>query len=45
LQRTLGVDVFIMQGYPLEQEAERIANLLLPLLDLGSSFRLDRLAS
>jgi alkanesulfonate monooxygenase len=46
LQRTLGVEVFIMQGYPLEQEAERIAKLLLPLLDLGSSpGQLDRLAS
>jgi alkanesulfonate monooxygenase len=46
LQRTLGVEVFIMQGYPLEEEAERVANLLLPRLELGkSSVQLDRLAS
>jgi alkanesulfonate monooxygenase len=46
LQRTLGVEVFIMQAHPLEQEAERIAKLLLPLLQLGgSSAQLDRLAS
>jgi alkanesulfonate monooxygenase len=46
LQRNLGVDVFIMQAYPLEQEAERVAKLLLPLLDLGTTAApLQRLAS
>jgi len=34
LQRELGADVFILQGYPLKEEAERVAKLLLPLLDL-----------
>jgi len=46
LRRRLGVDVFIMQGYPLEQEAERVAKLLLPLLDVEvPPAQLERLAS
>jgi alkanesulfonate monooxygenase len=31
----LGIDSFILSGYPLDDEAERVAQLLLPRLDLG----------
>lgn len=34
LQRTLGIDIFILAGWPLIDEAKRAAQLLLPLLDL-----------
>lgn len=34
LQAEFGADVFILQAYPLKEEAERVAQLLLPLLDL-----------
>jgi alkanesulfonate monooxygenase len=36
LQRDLGIDVFILAGWPLTEEAERIASLLLPLLELDA---------
>lgn len=35
LQQSVGLDVFILQAYPLEQEARRVAELVLPLLDLS----------
>lgn len=31
----LGIDAFILSGYPLDDEAERVAELLLPRFDLG----------
>jgi alkanesulfonate monooxygenase len=31
----LGIESFILSGYPLDDEAERVAELLLPRLDLG----------
>lgn len=31
----LGIDSFILSGYPLDDEAERVAELLLPRFDLG----------
>lgn len=34
LQHDLGIDVFILAGWPLAEEAERVARLLFPLLDL-----------
>lgn len=37
LQRDLGIDVFILAGWPLTEEAERVASLLLPLLELDTS--------
>ncbi|CAN7319748.1 LLM class flavin-dependent oxidoreductase [Caballeronia sp. LjRoot34] len=37
LQRDIGIDVFILAGWPLTEEAERIASLLLPLLELDTS--------
>jgi alkanesulfonate monooxygenase len=47
LERTVGLDVFIMQGYPLEEEARRVAELVLPLMDLDEapSRQLEALAS
>jgi len=32
----LGIDSFILSGYPLDDEAERVAELLLPRFDVGS---------
>ncbi len=37
LQETLGVDAFILSGWPLIDEAERTAELLFPLLNLDLS--------
>lgn len=34
LQAEFGTEAFILQAYPLKEEAERVAKLLLPLLDL-----------
>ncbi|CAN7319797.1 LLM class flavin-dependent oxidoreductase [Caballeronia sp. LjRoot34] len=34
LQRDLGIDVFILAGWPLVEEAKRVKELLFPLLDL-----------
>ena len=31
----LGIDAFILSGYPLDDEAERVADLLLPRFELG----------
>jgi alkanesulfonate monooxygenase len=31
----LGIESFILSGYPLDEEAERVAELLLPRFDLG----------
>jgi alkanesulfonate monooxygenase len=31
----LGIDAFILSGYPLDDEAERVAELLLPRFELG----------
>jgi alkanesulfonate monooxygenase len=31
----LGIESFILSGYPLDDEAERVAKLLLPRLELG----------
>jgi alkanesulfonate monooxygenase len=31
----LGIESFILSGYPLDDEAERVARLLLPLFDVG----------
>ena len=31
----LGIDSFILSGYPLDDEADRVAELLLPRFDLG----------
>ncbi len=31
----LGIDSFILSGYPLDDEAERVAKLLLPRFELG----------
>ena len=33
----LGIDSFILSGYPLDDEAERVAELLLPRFDVGPS--------
>lgn len=35
LRDTLGIDIFILAGWPLKEEAERTARLLLPLLQLS----------
>jgi alkanesulfonate monooxygenase len=32
---SLGIDAFILSGYPLDDEAERVAELVLPHLDVG----------
>jgi len=32
---SLGIDGFILSGYPLDDEAERVAELVLPQLDVG----------
>ncbi|MBR1218560.1 LLM class flavin-dependent oxidoreductase [Bradyrhizobium sp. U87765 SZCCT0131] len=45
LQASLGVNVFILQNYPLESEAERVADLLLPLLDLDDEWSAARAAA
>lgn len=34
LQHSLGIDIFILAGWPLTEEAERVAQQLLPLLEL-----------
>ena len=31
----LGIDAFILSGYPLDDEAEQVADLVLPRLDVG----------
>ncbi len=36
LRSTLGIDVFILAGWPLAEEAKTIARLLFPLLDLDT---------
>lgn len=37
LQASLGIDAFILAGWPLEEEARRVSDLLFPLLDLDRS--------
>jgi alkanesulfonate monooxygenase len=37
LRDELGIDTFILAGWPLKAEAERVAKILLPLLDLDDS--------
>jgi alkanesulfonate monooxygenase len=39
IHEVAGIDCFILRGFPLLQEAYRVAELLLPLLDLEKGRR------
>ena len=35
IQETIGIDTFILAGWPSKEEAKRVAEILMPLLDLN----------
>src|SRR5690606_26191209 len=35
IQETIGIDTFILAGWPSKEEARRVAQILMPLLDLS----------